>query len=71
VLLKNRPHNPKALIVTGLFFMAAFNLWPRVMPQAAIGVDWSDGFRGFLMGIGLGLTLWGVTIQSRRRRAGG
>jgi hypothetical protein len=60
----------KQLMRIGMAFLAIGLAWPKFLPvTGSLGPDSIDGIRGLLLGLGMGLTLWAVTLAGRRRRA--
>jgi hypothetical protein len=45
--------------------------WPLLVPVTGnLSPDAIDGIKGFLLGIGIALSLWAVRLVGRQRRAG-
>jgi len=60
----------KRLMRIGMAFLAIGLAWPKFLPvTGSLGTDAIDGIRGLLLGLGMGLTLWSVTLAGRLRRA--
>jgi hypothetical protein len=60
----------KQLMRIGMAFLAIGLAWPKFLPvTGSLGPDAIDGIRGLLLGLGMGLTLWAVTLAGRLRRA--
>lgn len=61
--------NPKKLVSLGMMCLVIAVVWPRFLhPATHFGQDWSDGVRGILFGISIGVNLWSVRLASRQRR---
>jgi hypothetical protein len=70
VLLKYQVQNPKRLMMLGMLFIIAFNIWPRYVPIGrGLDVDLTDGIRGLFMGLGIGFNLWFVWLMGKQRQA--
>ena len=62
--------NTKTIIKIGYVFLLAFfamNLLPRL--HVRISEDLFDGIHGMLLGVAMGLLLWGTYLNGKARRA--
>ena len=68
MILKKRARDPKPIMMMGMAFLVAWNLWPRyVSVTGGLGPDAVDGARGVLLGLSIGLNLWAVRLRGRLR----
>ena len=66
-----REKNPRVMIKVGMIFVLGFfvmNLLPH--PTSKFGDGLFDGVHGMLLGVAMGLMLWGTWLNGRNRRAG-
>lgn len=66
-----REKNPRVMIKIGMVFLLFFflmNLLPH--PTSPLGDGLFDGVHGTLLGVAIGLTMWGTWLNGRNRRAG-
>ena len=66
-----REKNPRVMIKSGMVFVLAFfvmNLLPH--PTSSFGDGLFDGVHGMLLGVAIGLMMWGTYLNGRNRRAG-
>lgn len=68
MLLEHARRSPRLLIVVGMGVLALAESWPRMLPIGrGLSPDWTDGIRGALFGIAIGLLLLAAWINGRRR----
>jgi len=71
MVFKKGLDDPKPLLRVGMLFLGIGLAWPRLVPLTGnLSPDAIDGLKGFLMGVGMALTLWAVRLVGRQRRAG-
>jgi hypothetical protein len=69
MIVKNRAKDPKQIMMMGMAFLLAANLWPRyVHVTGGLGPDAVDGAHGVLMGLAIGLLCWSAWLGGRLRR---
>jgi hypothetical protein len=63
--------DPKPMLRVGMLFLGIGLAWPLLVPVTGnLSPDAIDGIKGFLLGIGIALSLWAVRLVGRQRRAG-
>jgi uncharacterized membrane protein YccC len=65
-----REENPRVMIRIGMVFVLFFflmNLLPH--PTSPFGDGLFDGVHGMLLGVAIGLMMWGTYLNGRNRRA--
>jgi membrane associated rhomboid family serine protease len=68
----NRMSKPASLIPLAMAFLGIGILWPNFFhPATSLGKDWSDGLRGLMFGVSLGINLSAAWLAGRQRRCGG
>ncbi len=71
MVFKKGLEDPKPMLRVGMLFLGIGLAWPRLVPLTGnLSPDAIDGLKGFLMGVGMALTLWAVRLVGRQRRAG-
>ena len=71
MILRNRLKNPQAMMSIGMLCLVLALCWQRFLPlTAGLGPDLSDGARGVLFGVSIGMNLWSVRLAARQRRCG-
>ena len=71
MVFKKGLDDPKPLLRVGMLFLGIGLAWPRLVPLTGnLSPDAIDGLKGFLMGVGMALTLWAARLVGRQRRAG-
>jgi len=66
-----RDKNPRVIIKIGMVFVLFFflmNLLPH--PTSSFGDGLFDGVHGVLLGVAIGLMMWGTWLNGRNRRTG-
>jgi hypothetical protein len=60
--------NPKTLMALGMSCLAVAIVSSKLPTLRLLGPNWSDGLRGFLFGLSIGLNLWSVRLAARQRQ---
>jgi UDP-N-acetylmuramyl pentapeptide phosphotransferase/UDP-N-acetylglucosamine-1-phosphate transferase len=65
----NRLKNPKLSIPLSMMFLVTALVWPAHLHLAAnLSPNWTDGLRGLLFGISIGIGLVSAILAARQRR---
>jgi len=71
MVFKEGLEDPKPMLRVGMLFLGIALAWPRLVPvTGTLSSDAIDGIKGFLLGIGIALSLWSAWLVGRQRRAG-
>jgi len=69
MILRIGSRDPKSIMMMGMAFMVAGQMWPRFLPvTGGLSEDAVDALRGTLLGVSFGLLLWSVWLNGRLRR---
>jgi hypothetical protein len=66
MILEHRLVNPSHVMRIGMIFLILAVVVPRLV-QSTLGVDVTDGVKGFLFGVSIGTNLLAVVLYRRRR----
>lgn len=72
MILRNRMNAkaPQAIMSIGMLCLILALVRPRFLHLATnLGPDWTDGLRGLLFGLSIGLNLVSVSLSARQRRS--
>jgi hypothetical protein len=65
---KNRTNKTAGLIPVAMMFLVFGILWPNLFhPATQSWKNWSEGLRGLMFGLSLGINLMAVMLAGRRR----
>jgi hypothetical protein len=67
MIYPNRLKHSRTLMPIGMLCLVIALIWPRYIPRVG-HPDWSDGIRGVLFGLSIGLNLLAV-VQANRPRS--
>jgi uncharacterized membrane protein AbrB (regulator of aidB expression) len=67
-MLQRFSNQPQKLFFFGMLAMVVGNIWPRYIHYPALSENWTDGLRGFFIGVSIALNLLAVRLLSRHRR---
>jgi len=71
MIFPNKWKNPNTTMFFGMVFLSLALVSQRfVHLSAVLGPGWTDGLRGLLFGISIGMNLWSVRLGARQRRCG-
>jgi hypothetical protein len=66
---RDRFKNPSTAIPIGMVFLVLAIAWPLFFhPATKFAQDLSDGIRGLLFGLSIGINLFSVVLSRRNRR---
>lgn len=69
--VRNQTNKPAALIPFAMACLAIGVLWPNFFhPASHFGKDLSEGMRGLLFGVSIGINLMAAWLGARQRRSG-
>ncbi len=69
---RNRSKKPAGLIPVAMMFLVIGILWPNFFhPTTQLGKNWSEGLRGLMFGLSVGINVMAVVRAGRQRRCGG
>jgi hypothetical protein len=66
MILEHRLVNPSHVMRIGMIFLILAVVVPRLV-QSTLGVDVTDGVKGFLFGVSIATNLLAVVLYRRRR----
>jgi hypothetical protein len=66
MILEHRLINPSHVMRIGMIFLILAVVVPRLV-QSTLGVDLTDGVKGFLFGVSIATNLLAVVLYRRRR----
>jgi len=68
---RNRIKKPAGLIPVAMMCLVVGILWPNFFhPTTQLWKNWSEGLRGLLFGLSIGINLMAVRLAARQRRCG-
>jgi hypothetical protein len=68
MFFRHQVRDPKKPIRFGMASLAIMLVWPRFFPvTGGLGPDAIDAVRGGLLGVALGLLIWGASLGAFRR----
>jgi hypothetical protein len=71
MIFRNRLKDPKGMIPVGMICLVLAIVWPTFFhPTTNFGNGISDGLRGAMLGLSIGINLWSWRL-ARQRRCGG
>ena len=70
MVFKKGLEDPKPMLRVGMLFLGIGLAWPMLLPvTGSLSPDAVDGIKGFLLGIGIALSLWAARLTGGQRRA--
>ena len=70
MFFKKGLEDPRPMLRVGMLFLGIGLAWPLLLPVTGeLSPNAVDGVKGFLLGIGIALSLWSARLVGRQRRA--
>ncbi len=70
MFFQNQVKRPQSLIPYGMLFLVIALIWPRYIHlSGSLSPGWTDGLRGLLFGVSIGINLMAGMLAARQRRS--